>query len=64
MLHSAASVVFAHNHPSGDSEPSEDDLTITLRLAEAGKILGIDIIDHSIITKNSFFSFKEKGLLG
>lgn len=59
----AASVIFAHNHPSGDPEPSEDDLAITKRLVESGKILGIEIIDHIIITKNGFFSFKEKGLL-
>ncbi len=63
ISHSAASVVFAHNHPSGDSEPSEDDLTITKRLVEAGKILGIEVLDHIIITKNGFFSFKEKGLI-
>lgn len=63
MMHNAYSVVLAHNHPSGDSEPSEDDLTITKRLVEAGKILGIEVIDHIIITKNGFFSFKEKGLI-
>lgn len=63
ISHSAASVVFAHNHPSGDPEPSEDDLTITKRLTEAGKILGIEVMDHIIITKNDFFSFKEKGLM-
>jgi DNA repair protein RadC len=63
ITHNAASVVLAHNHPSGDPEPSEDDLTITKRLKEAGKILGIDVIDHIIIAKNGFFSFKEKGLL-
>ena len=63
ISHSAASVVFAHNHPSGDPEPSEDDLTITKRLTEAGKILGIEVLDHIIITKNGFFSFKEKGLI-
>lgn len=63
ITHNAHSVVLAHNHPSGDSEPSEDDLTITRRLAEAGKILGIEVLDHIIIAKNGFFSFKEKGLL-
>jgi len=63
IVHSAASVVLAHNHPSGDPEPSEDDVTITKRLIEAGKILGIEVIDHIIITKNGFFSFKEKGLI-
>jgi len=59
----AASVILAHNHPSGDAEPSEDDLTITKRLTEAGKIIGIEILDHIIITKNKVFSFKEKKLI-
>ena len=59
----AASVIFVHNHPSGDPEPSEDDLEITKRLVEAGKILGIGIVDHIIITKTGFVSFKEKGLI-
>jgi len=63
ISHSAASVVLAHNHPSGDHEPSEDDLAITKRLVESGKILGIEVIDHIVISKNGFFSFKEKGLL-
>jgi len=59
----AASVIFVHNHPSGDPEPSEDDLIVTKRLVEAGKILGIEAKDHIIITKTSFFSFKEKMLI-
>lgn len=59
----AAQVILAHNHPSGDPEPSEDDLEITKRLIEAGKILGIEVIDHIIITKTGFISFKEKKLL-
>ena len=59
----AASVIFVHNHPSGDPEPSEDDLEITKRLVESGKILGIEVIDHIIITKTGFISFKEKNLL-
>ena len=63
IVHSAASVVLAHNHPSGDPEPSEDDIAITKRLIEAGKILGIEVMDHIIIAKNGFFSFKEKGLI-
>jgi len=52
-----------HNHLSGDPEPSEDDLEITKRFVESGKILGIEVIDHIIVTKGSFFSFKEKGLI-
>ena len=59
----AASVIFVHNHPSGDPEPSEDDLIITKRLVEAGKIMGIEVNDHIIITKTGFFSFKERGLI-
>ena len=52
----AASVIIAHNHPSGNTEPSEDDLVITKRLVEAGKILGIEVIDHVIITKEKYKS--------
>ena len=59
----AAQIVLAHNHPSGDPEPSEDDLEITKRLVESGKILGIEVIDHIIITKTGFISFKEKNLI-
>lgn len=63
LKQNAASVILVHNHPSGDSEPSEDDLQITKRLIEAGKIMGIDILDHIIITKSKVFSFKEKKLI-
>ncbi len=63
ILHSAASVVLAHNHPSGDPEPSEDDMKITRKLVDSGKILGIEVLDHIIIGKNSFCSFREKGLI-
>ena len=63
ITHSAASVILAHNHPSGDPEPSEDDLKITKKLVESGKILGIEVIDHIIIGKNNFYSFREKGLI-
>jgi DNA repair protein RadC len=63
IMHNANSVILAHNHPSGDPEPSEDDLIITKRLTESGKLLGIEVIDHIIIVKNGFLSFKEKGLV-
>ena len=63
VRHLAAQIVLAHNHPSGDPEPSEDDLEITKRLTESGKILGIEVVDHIIITKTGFTSFKEKNLL-
>jgi len=59
----AAQVIIAHNHPSGDSEASEDDLEITKQLTEAGKILGIEVMDHIIVTKNNYFSFKEGMLI-
>ncbi|MDD3735352.1 MAG: DNA repair protein RadC [Candidatus Pacebacteria bacterium] len=59
----AASVVFAHNHPSGDPEPSEDDLLLTKKLVESGKILGIEVDDHIIVAKDKFFSFKKHKLL-
>jgi len=59
----AAQIILAHNHPSGDPEPSEDDITITKRLVEAGKIMGIEVVDHIIVVKNGFFSFKEKSLI-
>ena len=58
-----AQIIIAHNHPSGDAEPSEDDLEITKRLVEAGKILGIEIIDHIIVTEKNYLSFSEKGII-
>ena len=63
LEHNAASIILVHNHPSGDPEPSEDDLEITKRIIEAGKIMGIEVIDHIIITKTNVFSFKEKRLI-
>ena len=61
--HCAAQILISHNHPSGDTTPSEDDVAVTKRLIEAGKILGIEIIDHVIVSKNSFLSLKCEGLL-
>jgi DNA repair protein RadC len=59
----AAKIIIAHNHPSDDPEPSEDDLDITRRLAEAGRIVGIELLDHFIVTKSGWLSFREKGLM-
>jgi len=59
----AASIIIAHNHPSGDVDPSEEDIEITRRIKEAGKIMGIEIADHIIVTKESFLSFQERGLV-
>lgn len=58
--HLAASVIVAHNHPSGDCEPSDDDLEVTQRLKEAGKILGVEVIDHIIVTGSGFHSLEKK----
>jgi len=63
LKQNAAAVILVHNHPSGDAEPSEADLEITKRIIESGKIMGIDVLDHVIITKNKAFSFKEKKLI-
>ena len=59
---SAASVLFAHNHPSGVPEASEDDINLTKRLAEAGEIVGIDVLDHIIIGDEKYLSLKREGL--
>ncbi len=59
----AAQIMIAHNHPSGSTEPSEEDIKITKRLYEAGKIMGIELIDHLIVTRNHYLSFMEKGLI-
>ncbi|EJO7236056.1 DNA repair protein RadC [Listeria monocytogenes] len=58
---SAASIMCFHNHPSGDPTPSSEDLLVTKRLAEAGNIVGITLLDHIIIGKNKYISLKEKG---
>jgi len=60
---SAASVIFVHNHPSGDPEPSEDDIKLTERLAQAGEIVGIEVLDHIIVGDKNYLSLKSKGLL-
>ncbi len=59
----AASIIFAHNHPSGVLEPSSDDVETMRQLVDAGKILGISVLDHIIITKKGYLSFKERGLI-
>ena len=59
----AAAVIFAHNHPSGDVQPSEHDLKTEEQLEEAAKILGIRVLDHVIVSKKGHFSFQEAGLI-
>ncbi len=64
VLSNCASILLAHNHPSGNTKPSEEDKALTKRLEEAGAILGISILDHIIIGNDGqFYSFKEEGLL-
>jgi DNA repair protein RadC len=63
ILHSAASVVLVHNHPSGDPEPSEEDLGITKRLVQVGELIGIGVLDHVIIAARGTMSFRARRLL-
>ncbi len=63
ISHSAAHIILAHNHPSGGLEPSEADISITRRLVDAGRLLGIEVLDHVIVTAGGYMSFKEKSLL-
>ncbi|QAA35183.1 DNA repair protein RadC [Clostridium manihotivorum] len=63
ILGNAASVIIAHNHPSGDPSPSSEDINITTRLKEAGKIIGIDVLDHVIIGFSNHVSLKERGVI-
>jgi len=63
ILNNASHIVIAHNHPSSDPTPSQDDITTTKRLIEAGKIIGISIVDHIIVTKNNYSSCVELGFI-
>jgi len=60
---SSAAIILVHNHPSGDPSPSKEDIDITKRLFEAGKLLGIDVLDHIIIGDGIYTSLKEKGII-
>lgn len=62
ILQNAAAIIICHNHPSGVNTPSKEDIEITHRLLEAGKILGIDVLDHIIIGDN-YYSMKEHGII-
>ncbi len=57
-----AAVIVAHNHPSGDPDPSPEDVALTRRLVEAGKLLEVDVLDHLVIGQNRFVSLRERGL--
>ncbi|MCP8617014.1 DNA repair protein RadC [Salirhabdus salicampi] len=60
---SAASIICAHNHPSGDPTPSQEDIQITKRISECGKMIGIEVLDHIVIGNGRYVSLKEKGYL-
>lgn len=61
--HFSTGIIIAHNHPSGNLKPSREDIDITKKITEAGKTLNIQLLDHLIITQNSYFSFSDEGLL-
>lgn len=65
VMNAAASLILVHNHPSGDPAPSDEDLRITKRLIDAGKIIGIEILDHVVVGHGTdgYKSFKEGGLI-
>ena len=60
---SSASIIISHNHPSGDPTPSSEDINLTHRIKECGKLLGIELLDHIIIGNGCYVSLKEKGIL-
>jgi DNA repair protein RadC len=60
---SAAAVIFVHNHPSGDTKPSQEDILLTKRLVQAGDLLGIRVLDHVIVGDGDHFSFRDSGLI-
>jgi DNA repair protein RadC len=63
IMASASSVVFAHNHPSGDPKPSDADILITQKLKDAGDLLGIPVHDHIIVGHDCYYSFRDSGQL-
>ena len=63
VLHNASAIICFHNHPSGDPEPSRDDIEVTKRLVEAGKIMEIEVFDHIIVGDDRYVSLKERGVM-
>ncbi len=62
IARSSAAIILVHNHPSGDPTPSQEDVEVTRRLVEAGRLLGIEVLDHVVVGDNRYISFKEKGI--
>ena len=63
LQHQASAIIMVHNHPSGNLKPSRDDLMLTKKIADAGRMLDINVLDHLIITDSGYFSFGDEGLL-
>lgn len=63
IMSNAASIILFHNHPSGNCEPSREDLDVTKRIKEVGQLLGIELLDHLIVSDRSHYSMKEKGFI-
>ena len=63
ILQGASRIILAHNHPSGDTSPSGKDICLTSEMHKAGKVIGIDLIDHIIVAENNYFSFLEENIL-
>ncbi len=63
IINNGARIMLFHNHPSGDTDPSEADFAFTRRVVDCGEMLGIEVIDHIIVTKNDYLSLREQGLL-
>ena len=63
LQHQASALIMVHNHPSGNLKPSREDLVLTKKIADAGRMLDINVLDHLIITDNGYFSFGDEGLL-
>jgi len=63
LEHFSTQIIVAHNHPAGSLKPSKEDINITQKIKEAGKLLDIDLLDHLILTQNKYYSFKDEGIL-
>ncbi|BAB62459.1 JAB domain-containing protein (plasmid) [Clostridium perfringens] len=63
ILANGASIILAHNHPSGDTSPSKDDINITTRIKECGVLMGIELLDHVILGDEKFISLKNEGII-
>lgn len=63
LEHLSTQIIVAHNHPAGSLKPSKEDINITQKIKDAGKLLDIDLLDHLILTQNNYYSFKDEGIL-